>query len=177
MGICIRRRSVLWLAVVLPLANLAPAHAAGFPRGGAGPDVSGVRLGDSESRAAELLGTVQPSPLSEDPQAPVRSLTFRNGTLLALVSKAEGITRMILLRPEAGDSLGLRVGDTQEAVVAAWGAPDSGAGNIGIYKGGQWFVAVRTDPKTQVVTQLMLGLSKAATQPTDLPVPDWSTVK
>ncbi len=171
------RRHTLGLAIALALiASRRPAPVRGaqptvhWQAGDAPPDVEGIRLGDPRERVEAVLGAPDPDPLPDDPTADLSTLSFRSSALLIAISRTEGVSRIMLRRPEGGALAGIRVGDPLVALLIHWGEPTQSHGSLGRYIIGTWTISVRADLGEQKVLRLMLA--RTPTQPTNPPPAD-----
>ena len=151
-------RPSTFLAVVsLGLAALPAAGPQGaFPwkPGDAPPTVAGVPLGASRGRLDSLLGKAD----RLQPLGPGATALFFSARGVSVVySTADGAAVIYLLRRDAGDIGGVRLGDANDSVLAKWGPPSDAAEGTALYTAGGWAVVVGVDSIGKAVVQLGLG--------------------
>lgn len=139
------------------------------------PRILGVALGETKEHLIQLLG----APLSVSPMgAPedhVEMLDYSSRGAIVLVSRADGVSLIRLLRP--GITLdGFQVGDPAAPLLAKWGRPDAVNGSMNLYNAGQWTVVVRLDPTQSHVEELQLGWNQTKFA-NDLKAADPASVK
>ncbi len=132
------------------------AQTGSFPwkAGDPAPAIAGVHLGDSRTRLDSLLG--RPDSTQATAQGAVNVIYGAKG-LSITYTPHDGVALIYLLRPEAGDIGGIRLGATQADVVAQWGEPPRGEGATAFYLAGTWAAIVGLDEQGAAVIQLGLG--------------------
>jgi hypothetical protein len=85
------------------------------------------------------------------------ALKFRNKGLSIVYTQPDGAAIIYLLRRNAGDIGGVRLGDKYDTVLARWGKPTNTGGPNSLYIAGKWVVVVTVDSVTTRVVQLGLG--------------------
>ncbi len=128
--------------------------------GDVAPTVNGVKLGDTEQHALDLLG----------PPDDVNSTS--NGELLEYTTKGlevtctkDGVIAIRLLAPDAGSIDGIKVGDIARDVMLKWGAPQGGSGRIAHFGPGPWVIVVHLADKDPTIVDLTLALNRGNTSP------------
>ncbi len=118
------------------------------------PPVAGVPLGASRARLDSLLGVPDDSErLGEHGWG----FEFHKKGLSIVYTPLDGAAIIYLLRRDAGDIGGVRLGDTHDAVLGRWGKPTTTGGPNSLYIAGKWVVVVTTDSAATHVVQLGLG--------------------
>ena len=146
------------LLLLLPLATAATQQGK-FPwkAGDAPPLVAGVPLAASRGRLDTLLGTPTDSqPLRADAWA----FNFRARGLTVVYTLRDGAVAIYLLRRDAGDIGGVRLGDSRDAVLTRWGSSSTTVGPNALYIAGKWAVVLTLDSALTRVVEL--GLSRGA---------------
>ena len=157
------RRSGIIAAVWLALA-IAPAFADPFPWGPKDepPVVAGIRLGDSEQHALDVLG----APDDVNTSALGDMLEYNTRGLEVTASK-EGVLAIRLFKPEAGAIGELKVGDMARDVITKWGVPQGGEDRVARFGAGEWVILVRLADKEPTVSELILASIRAQPRPQD----------
>jgi hypothetical protein len=143
------------MLINLPLIA-APVVAAPRPwkTGDEPPTVNGVKLGDTEQRALDLLGV----PDEVNPTSNGELLEYTTKGLEVTATK-DGVTAIRLLSRDAGSIDGIRVGDIARAVVLKWGAPQGGSGVEAQFGPGPWVIVVRLAAQDPTIVDLTLALN------------------
>ena len=118
------------------------------------PPVGGVPLAASRARIDSLLGAPDDS---ERLGADGWGFEFRARGLSIVYTPLDGAAVIYLLRRDAGDIGGVRLGDTPSSVLARWGKPTTTGGPNSLYIAGKWVVVVTADSAGTRVVQLGLG--------------------
>src|SRR2546428_10975254 len=141
--------------VILGAAG-AQAQQGPFP-GNAGdspPLVGGIRLGLSRTALDSLLG--RPDKVEQMGQDGL-GLTSPKGGVSIVYTPLDGAAIVYLLRRDAGDVGGVRLGDTKDQVLGRWGKPSTGEGMNALYIAGKWVGVINLDSTGTRVVQLGLG--------------------
>jgi hypothetical protein len=149
-------RSALFLLMLLGTARSALAQA-GFPwkADDAPPAVAGVHLGDPRARLDSILGVADST---ASLAGGATALTYGKPGLSVILSSGNLAAMVYLLRSDAGEIGGLRLGAAKEEVLAKWGDPSRVQDLTAYYTAGSWGIIVGLDPTGERVTQLGLGL-------------------
>lgn len=145
---------VLFVAAVIATALPSFGATGAFPwRAGDNPPViAGVTLGDTEDRARTLLGI----PKSAAKMGNSDVLDYPTG-LQIIANKEDGVSILRLRAPAAGSIDGIRIGDDMRKVLAKWGPPDAGQGNVSLYNAGVWTVEIKSGDNNRTVIDILLG--------------------
>jgi len=154
------------LGIILSAPGPAIAEPHLWKPGDAPPVVNGLKLGDSEQRALDLLGV----PDEVNPTTNGELLEYRTKGIEVTATTKEGVTAIRLLSPEAGTIDGIRVGDIARNVVLRWGAPQMGTGRVAHFGTRDWIISVHLADKESTIVDLTLALNRAS------PAPDSSTL-
>jgi len=132
------------------------------------PEVAGVKLGDSEQHALDVLG----APEDVVPNADSEVLHYVAKGLEVTATKKDGVVAIKLLTPEAGTIDGIKVGDIARDVLLRWGAPTGGQGRIAVFGPPAWTIAVHLADKDPTILDMTLAYksAKPATDPSKLNV-------
>ena len=138
-------------------ALLAAASAGAAPRpwqaSDKPPEVAGIKLGDTEQHALDVLG----APDEVTPNADGEVLQYITKGLEVAATKKDGIVAIHLLKPEAGSLDGIKVGDIARNVLLKWGAPAGGRDRIAEFGTPRWAIAVRLSNKEPTIIDLTLS--------------------
>ena len=148
----------IMVGCALLAAAPAPAKPVPWKPGDQPPTVNGVKLGDTEQRALDLLGV----PDEVNPTSNGELLEYTTKGLEVTATK-DGVTAIRLLSRDAGSIDGIRVGDIARAVVLKWGAPQGGSGVEAQFGPGPWVIVVRLAAQDPTIVDLTLALNH--TQP------------
>jgi len=134
----------------------AQAQQGTFPwKAGASPPlVGGIRLGLSRAALDSILG--RPDKVQQMGQDGL-GLTYTQRGISIVYTPLDGAAIVYLLRRDAGDIGGVRLGDTKDQVLARWGKPSTGEGMNALYIAGKWVVVITLDSTGTRVVQLGLG--------------------
>jgi len=132
------------------------------------PVVAGIKLGDSEQHALDVLG----APDDVVPSADSEVLQYVAKGLEVTATKKEGVVAIRLLTPDAGAIDGIKVGDIARDVLLKWGAPSGGQGRIAVFGPPAWTIAVHLADKDPTILDLTLAYRGAnpVTDPSKLNV-------
>ncbi len=121
------------------------------------PEVAGIKLGDSEQHALDVLG----APDDVTPNADGEVLQYVAKGLEVAATKKDGVVAIHLLKPEAGSIDGIKVGDIARNVLLKWGAPSGGRDRIAEFGTPRWAIAVRLSNKEPTIIDLTLSYRNA----------------
>jgi hypothetical protein len=126
--------------------------------GDVAPNVNGVKLGDTEQRALDLLGV--PDEVNSTSDGELLEYTTKG---LEVTCTKDGVIAIRLLAPGAGSIDGIKVGDIARDVMLKWGAPQGGAGRIAQFGPGPWVIVVHLADKDPTIVDLTLALNHGNT--------------
>ena len=142
-------------------ASLAAASAGAAPRPWQASDkppvVAGIKLGDSEQHALDVLG----APEEVAPNADSEVLQYPDKGLEVTATKKDGVIAIKLLTPEAGEIDGVKVGDIARTVILKWGMPSGGQGRIALFGPPIWTIAVHLADKDPTILDMTLAYRRA----------------
>lgn len=142
------------LLLALFATPLAAQGAPPWKEGDAPPVLLGLHLGDSKAKLDSVMGRAEGTQsLGEGAEA----YLYRGGKVGVGWASLDGVAMIDLRHPDAGALDGFRVGDSIESLVAKWGKPPQGEGNVGLWVFGWWAVVVRSDDQGQRITMITLG--------------------
>jgi hypothetical protein len=141
---------------MLLAAAPAPQKPVPWKTGDAPPTVNGVKLGDTEQRALDLLGP----PDEANSTTTGELLEYRTRGLEVTCTK-DGVIAMRLVKPEAGSIDGISVGDIARAVILKWGVPTGGTDRTAVFGTPAWIIAVHLSDKTSMIDDMTLASQKA----------------
>lgn len=144
------------IGAMLLAAAPAPQKPVPWKAGDAPPTVDGVKLGDTEQRALDLLGV----PDEVNSTTTGELLEYRTRGLEVTCTK-DGVIAMRLLKPEAGSIDGISVGDTARAVILKWGAPTGGTDRTAEFGTPAWIIAVHLADRWPGIMDITLASRKA----------------
>ena len=151
---------------ILSAAFVAIAPAAAEPRpwkaSDKPPEVAGIKLGDSEQHALDVLG----APDEVTPNADSEVLQYVAKGLEVAATKKDGVVAIHLLKPDAGSVDGIKVGDIARNVLLKWGAPSGGRDRTAEFITSRWTISVRLSNKEPTIIDLTLAYNSAK-PPTD----------
>lgn len=146
-----KRTLLALLLVASPLtAQGKPPWKAGDPS----PALLGLHIGDSRAKLDAVMGRPEGTQVLGDG---VVALSYRHGTVVVTWARLDGVATIDLKSSDAGDIAGIKVGDPIDALVAKWGSPPQGQGNVGLWVFGAWAVVVRSDDAGKRIVMLSLG--------------------
>ncbi|HTT98487.1 MAG TPA: hypothetical protein VMF58_10585 [Rhizomicrobium sp.] len=148
-----KRRGLIAAGGALLVATAAAANPFPWKAGDKPPAIAGVKLGDTEQHALDVLGApddVNASPMGELLEYPAKGLELT-------ATKAGGVVAIRLFKAEAGAIGELKVGDTARDVILKWGAPESGQGRLAQFSTNDWLVLVRLADKESTVVEMTLA--------------------
>jgi hypothetical protein len=153
------------LALGSALLIVTAAAAGPFPWGARDkpPAVAGVRLGDSEQHALDVLGP----PDDVNSSAMGELLRYDAKGLELTANKAGGVVAIRLFNAEAGAIGELKIGDSARDVLLKWGAPPGGEGRLALFGTDNWIVTVRLADKESAIVEMTLADKHA--KPVQLP--------
>lgn len=148
-------------ATVALAASLAASSAIAAPRPWQASDkppvVAGIKLGDSEQHALDVLG----APDDVVPNADSEVLYYNAKGLEVVATKNDGVVSIKLLTPDAGAIDGVKVGDIARDVLLKWGAPTAGQGRIAVFGPPAWAIGVHLAEKDPTILDLTLAYRPA----------------
>jgi hypothetical protein len=148
-------------ATVALAASLAAFSAIAAPRpwqvSDKPPVVAGIKLGDSEQHALDVLG----APDDAVPNADSEVLYYNAKGLEVTATKKDGVVSIKLLTPDAGAIDGVKVGDIARDVLLKWGAPTTGEGRIAVFGPPAWGIGVHLAEKDPTILDLTLAYRPA----------------
>ncbi len=125
------------------------------------PPVAGVALGASRTGIKSALGVPTDSQqLGPDGWA----FNFRTKGVSIVYTALDGAAIIYLLRRDAGDIGGVRVGDNRAAFLGRWGKPSTTDGPNVLYIAGKWVVGITLDTTSTHVVRLGLGRASDSDQ-------------
>lgn len=152
-----RKRGLVWGAVVLSAVALCPPAAVGeqlpWSAWSPAPALAGVHLGDSRDVVERVLG--KPDRADEFGEDQWDLAYERRG--IQVQGSAMGASAVFINERDAGELGGFRVGDRAADVVRKWGEPTTGGLGAYVYEIGTWQVAVQEDDRGRIVA---LGVSR-----------------
>src|ERR1041385_728063 len=146
------------LAILDAASSQAQQGTSPWKAGDSPPPVAGVRLGVTRAALDSLLG--RPDKIQQMGQDGL-GLTYTKRGISVVYTPLDGAAIVYLLRRDAGDVGGVRLGDTKDQVLARWGKPSTGEGMNALYISGKWVVVVTLDSVTGTRV-VQLGLGRAA---------------
>ena len=87
----------------------------------------------------------------------VTAFSYQGGHLVVTWARLDGVATIDLKSREAGDIGGFRVGDSIDSLVAHWGPPPRGEGEVGLWVFGPWAIVVRADSTGKRIVMMTLG--------------------
>jgi hypothetical protein len=121
------------------------------------PEVAGIKLGDTEQHALDVLG----APDEVTPNADGEVLQYITKGLEVAATKKDGVVAIHLLKPEAGSMDGIKVGDIARNVLLKWGAPSGGRDRTADFVTSRWTISVRLSNKEPTIIDLTLSYNSA----------------
>lgn len=121
------------------------------------PEVAGLKLGDTEQHALDVLG----APDEVTPNADGEVLQYLEKGLEVAATKKDGVVAIHLLKPEAGSVDGIKVGDIARNVLLKWGAPSGGLDRVAEFGTPRWTISVRLSAKEPTIIDLTLAYKGA----------------
>jgi hypothetical protein len=143
---------------LLPTAAPVMAEPRPWKTGDEPPAINGVKLGDTEQRALDLLGV--PDEVNSTSSGELLEYTTKG---LEVTATKDGVIAIRLLSPGAGSIDGIKVGDIARTVMLKWGAPQGGSGRIAQFGPGPWVIVVHLADRDPTIVNLTLALNHGNT--------------
>jgi hypothetical protein len=146
----LRRSATMCLGLTAALSS--PALAQHFPwkHGDKPPTLAGFRLYEKAATARDRLGPGISTDTLGDRADPAVAFTSSKRGVSVVTSRLDGVAIIYVTRREAAMLDSIRVGDTRDRVLARWGPPSTGNGNVALWIVDNWVVSVQLGPDNRV---------------------------
>ena len=140
-----------WAALLI--ATSASANPFPWKAGDKPPVVAGIKLGDTEQHALDVLGP----PDDVNASAMGELLEYGAKGLELTATKTGGVVAIRMFKAESGAIGEIKVGDIARDVILKWGAPQGGEGRVAQYGTDNWIVIVHLADKSPEIVELTLA--------------------